>query len=303
MCDLCCNWYHAKCEKVEDNIYKAINSKEGQISLYWVCSSCLKPSRGIMKKMAELVQKLNQYEDRLQTLENKENDEEAVKTYATAAAKEYLQENPVQGVDQEELKRTLKAEVTQDLDARDWPGLDNAANIPLKNRFQALVEEKLDEREKEKNDEIHEEEKRKNNLVVYGVKESEDTDKDNRKKHDKDEIIKISKFLGLDDFTEYNIVRILRMGTYTEGTRRPLLVELDSAVTKYKIMRNTYKLKDVDDYKGWSLQHDMTKEQRENVKKLVEEAKLKTAADESGEYIYRVRGPPHKKFIKRIKKD
>ena len=303
MCDLCCNWYHAKCEKVEDNIYKAINSKEGQISLYWVCSSCLKPSRGIMKKMAELVQKLNQYEDRLQTLENKENNEEAVKTYATAAAKEYLQENPVQGVDQEELKRTLKAEVTQDLDARDWPGLENAANIPLKNRFQALVEEKLDEREKEKNDEIHEEEKRKNNLVVYGVKESEDTDKDNRKKHDKDEIIKISKFLGLDDFTEYNIVRILRMGTYAEGTMRPLLVELDSAVTKYKIMRNTYKLKDVDDYKGWSLQHDMTKEQRENVRKLVEEAKRKTAADESGEYIYRVRGPPHKKFIKRIKKD
>ena len=256
-----------------------------------------------MNKMAELVQKLNQYEDRLLTLENKENTEEAVKTYATAAAKEYLQENPVQGVDQEELKRTLKAEVTQDLDARDWPGLDNAANIPLKNRFQALVEEKLDEREKEKNDEIHEEEKRKNNLVVYGVKESEDTDKDNRKKHDKDEIIKISKFLGLDDFTEYNIVRILRMGTYTEGTMRPLLVELDSAVTKYKIMRNTYKLKDVDEYKGWSLQHDMTKEQRENVKKLVEEAKQKTAADESGEYIYRVRGPPHKKFIKRIKKD
>ena len=68
-------------------------------------------------------------------------------------------------------------------------------------------------------------------------------------------------------------------------------------------MRNIYKLKDVDEYKGWSLQHDMTKEQRENVRKLVEEAKRKTAADESGEYIYRVRGPPHKKFIKRIKKD
>ena len=96
-----------------------------------------------MNKMAELVQKLNQYEDRLQTLENKENNEEAVKTYATAAAKEYLQENPVQGVDQEEFKRTLKAEVTQDLDARDWPGLQNAANIPLKHRFEALLEEKL----------------------------------------------------------------------------------------------------------------------------------------------------------------
>ena len=44
---------------------------------------------------------------------------------------------------------------------------------------------------------------------------------------------------------------------------------------KYKIMRNIYKLKDAEDFKGWSLQHDMTKEQRENVKKLVVAAKQK----------------------------
>ena len=35
----------------------------------------------------------------------------------------------------------------------------------------------------------------------------------------KDEIIKISNFLGLEDFTEYNIVRILRMGTYMQKER------------------------------------------------------------------------------------
>ena len=93
------------------------------------------------------------------------------------------------------------------------------------------------------------------------------------------------------------------MGTYAEGTTRPLLVELDSPVTKYKIMRNTYKLKDAEEFTGWSLQHDMTKEQRENVKKLVDEAKQKTAADETGEYVYRVRGPPHHKYIKKIKKN
>ena len=68
-------------------------------------------------------------------------------------------------------------------------------------------------------------------------------------------------------------------------------------------MRNTYKLKDVEEFRGWSLQHDMTKEQRENVRKLVNEAKLKEQADASGEFIYRVRGPPHKKYIKKIKKD
>ena len=165
-----------------------------------------------------------------------------------------------------------------------------------------LLDEKLDERDKDKKDEILEEERRKNNLVVYGVNEVKENDKDKRTKHDKEEIIRISNFLGLDDFSEYNILRILRMGTYIEGTARPILVELDSAVTKYKIMRNTFKLKDVKEFEGWSLQHDMTKDQRENVKKLIKEAEEKEKNDTSGEYIYRVRGPPHNKYIKKIKK-
>ena len=37
--------------------------------------------------------------------------------------------------------------------------------------------------------------------------------------------------------------------------------------------------------------HDLTKKQREECKALVEEAKAKTQ-QESGEYIYRVRGAP-----------
>lgn len=304
-CDLCSNWYHVrtKCQKVEDQIYKAINSTEGQISLYWMCKHCFEPGRSIMKQMAEIIGKLNGYEKRFQDLENKENKgEETVKTYAAAAVTEYLQENPVQAVQKEEIIRSLKEEVKQDINAGEWPELQVADNIQLENRFQALVEEKLDERQQD-NNEIREEEIRKSNLVAYGVEELVDKDKDKRTKHDKDEIIRISKHLGLNDFTEYNIMRILRMGTYTEGTSRPILVELDSSLTKHKIMRNTYKLKDVEEFKGWSLQHDMTKEQRENVRKLVDEAKRREAADTSGEYIYRVRGPPHKKYIKKIKKD
>ena len=274
--------------------------------------------------MAEIVNKLNDYEDRIKTLENKEietispesvNEYEdrikalenkeveksnTIKTYASAAVNKYFKDNPVQK--QKEVMDSLKKVVKDDLDAGNWPELKEASDIELKNRFQALLDEKLDERDKDKKDEILEEERRKNNLVVYGVNEVKENDKDKRTKHDKEEIIRISNFLGLDDFSEYNILRILRMGTYIEGTARPILVELDSAVTKYKIMRNTFKLKDVKEFEGWSLQHDMTKDQRENVKKLIKEAEEKEKNDTSGEYIYRVRGPPHNKYIKKIKK-
>lgn len=306
-CDLCSNWYHAKakCQNVEDPIYKAINSKEGQMSLYWICKHCFQPGRGIMNKMAEIVTKLNEYEDRFKTLENKEKDSEAtVKTYAATAAanaaQKYLQENPAEAVQKEEIIRTLKEEVKQDIGAGNWPQLPGGDGIQLQNRFEVLQDE-INEREKEKSRQYLDEEKRKNNLVIYGVKESTENDKEKRTKHDKEEITRLSIFLGIENFTDYNIVRILRMGTYVEGTKRPILVELDCAVTKYKIMRNTFKLKD-SDFKSWSIQHDMTNEQRETARKLVTEAKLKEKNDLSGEFIYRVRGPPHHKYIKKIKK-
>ena len=221
------------------------------------------------------------------------------KTYASAAVNQYFEENPDEPLN---VIQSLKKVVKEDINSGNWPELRQANDIELKNRFQALVEEKLDERDKDKKKEAQEEELRKNNLVVYGIKEIKENDKDKRNKHDREEIIKISKFLGLEEFSEYNILRIFRMGTYVEGTARPVLVELDSAITKYKIMRNTFKLKDVKEFEGWSLQHDMTKDQRENVKKLIKEAEEKEKNDASGEYIYRVRGPPHNKYIKKIKK-
>ena len=256
-----------------------------------------------MENMAEIIQKLNGYEARFEALEKKDEDtEETVKTYAATAAQAYLRDNPVEEAQKEDIIKSLKEEVKTDINAGNWPTLKAAEGITLKNRFNILLDEKLEERDKS-NNETRDEEKRKNNLVVYGVKEAEEEDREGKIKHDKDEIIRISNRLGLQDFTEYNIMRIFRMGTYDAANTRPILVELDSAVTKYKIMRNTYKLKDIEEFQGWSLQHDMTKQQRENVRNLVEEAKQKEANDETGEYIYRVRGPPHKKYIKKIKKE
>ena len=102
-------------------------------------------------------------------------------------------------------------------------------------------------------------------------------------------MIRLSIYLGIEEFTDYNIAKIVRMGTYHQGVNRPLLVELDSAVTKYKIMRNTFKLGEdqgKEDFNGWSVQHDMTQEQRKHVKALVAESKKKEQDDTLGEYIY-----------------
>ena len=46
----------------------------------------------------------------------------------------------------------------------------------------------------------------------------------------------------------------------------------------------------------------MTKKQKEELKQMVEQAKEKENEDQSGEFMYRVRGPPWSRFIKKIPK-
>lgn len=67
-------------------------------------------------------------------------------------------------------------------------------------------------------------------------------------------------------------------------------------------METTYKLRSVDKFKGIVISHDMTKSERDQCKQLVAEAKTKESQDESGEFIFRVRGPPGNMKIVRLRK-
>ena len=51
------------------------------------------------------------------------------------------------------------------------------------------------------------------------------------------------------------------------------------------------------------MENNKTKQKREESKKLYEEAKRQEAAERSGEYLYRVRGPPWERKIRKIRKN
>ena len=67
------------------------------------------------------------------------------------------------------------------------------------------------------------------------------------------------------------------------------MIGLDSAVTKQRIMKSTRGLQGADErFSKISVQHDLTANQRKQVKDLIIEAKDMEAKDLSGNYIYRV---------------
>ena len=71
---------------------------------------------------------------------------------------------------------------------------------------------------------------------------------------------------------------------------------------KKEVLQSSRKLKGKEEYKEVYVKLDLTQEQRKAMSELLAGAKRREADDKSGKLIYRVRGPPEKLVIKRIRK-
>ena len=77
------------------------------------------------------------------------------------------------------------------------------------------------------------------------------------------------------------------------------MVHFGSYSIKNVVMESLFKLKHAEQkFKSIIVTHDMTQKERDQCKNVVEEAKQKESHDTSGEYKYRVRGPPGNMIIK-----
>lgn len=148
---------------------------------------------------------------------------------------------------------------------------------------------------------VDEDEERKRSIIIHNLEESTEDDTAARIDHDTKTVVEICKYLGNDQFSEYSMEKIFRLGKREPTKKRPLKICLNDNITKFKIIRNTHKLRD-SEYHGISIQHDLSSEQRKELAELINIAKKKEEEDPTGNYIYRVRGPPGRKHIKRIRK-
>jgi hypothetical protein len=177
--------------------------------------------------------------------------------------------------------------------------INNIQQGQLTNPAQGLVDTNIEQTIKEMRDE----EARKNNMVVYNAEES--TEESPRDRQRADTVFIHTLFrdqMGMLEFKEDHIVNVTRLGKKQDAKNRPMLVKLDTQATKTSILRNTAKLRDADEkYKQVGLEHDYTPKQQAERNKLIEEAKKQQLADKSGNYTYRVRGPPGQLKVRKIK--
>ena len=119
-------------------------------------------------------------------------------------------------------------------------------------------------------------EDQKNNIIIYRAKESEaDTLAGKHKDDIAFYIILIEVILDIP-CQESDFKRVFRVGKKKEGEDRPLLVEFKNSITKNKMLESLSKLKTAQEkFRKLSIAHDLTKIERNEVKKIVEEAKEK----------------------------
>jgi ribosomal protein L33 len=149
--------------------------------------------------------------------------------------------------------------------------------------------------------ELNERKLRENNLIVYGVNETITTERTTRQEHDMERARKITqicdKNLGNED-----VVKIIRLGKFEKtNPTRPLLVSLKSADMKAKIFKGAKSLIENEEYKNVKLANDLTKTERETEKQLYARARELTEKESSGEFMFKVRGPPWARKVVKIK--
>lgn len=316
-CDVCGNWFHVDCAGLDKDEYRLLQSiakkqKNEKSSIHWFCEGCNIRTLDMMKVLREVQLR----EDRL------EKEVNGFKAEIGAQVNK-LRKDLHDGIEESnKIMDKQNRDIIMELDQMKNEIMELKKEKPLwteivsrevdcrfteMNKDLDVVQKTVNETRMKMNEDL-DKESRLNNIIVYKLPESEADSYAERNKDDKKLIAKLMENVLKVGFEETDIKRLLRLGKKSEdGRTRPLLIEFTHRTTKNLVMQNLSHLRSANnELKGISIAHDMTKKEREECKKLVEEAKKKQneAAHDghgSGEYIYRVRGAPGQMKIVKLK--
>lgn len=288
-CAACGFCFHSACVNIDEALSDTL--RLGVSGLHWFCDNCRKGVLRILRESSKFDDRVNKTELEMKVLkEEVENQTAALTSLQKSMA---------------DLQCTLQTHFEEDRPSKTlWTDIVNRQVEQKIGTVQIEVQE-MHKAILTKNEQLAEEkdkEGRKNNIIVHKMPESKATDHNCQKKEDMDFLLALLKEALKVEYETGDVKRISRLGRSSD-TNRPLLVEFSTSTVKNTVMESLGKLRGAEDkYKGLSIVHDRTKKEREELKKLVQEAKDKQEQDKSGEWIYRVRGSSSAMRIVKLKR-
>lgn len=114
-------------------------------------------------------------------------------------------------------------------------------------------------------EELNERNKRKNNLIIFGINEHDQSQTlEARKNADRMAVVNLIQAIQPD--VQSQVTDIIRLGRFVNGRSRPLKVILRSENDVHQIIRNAKKLRNYEEFKGVSVSFDRTRRQLDQYK-------------------------------------
>ena len=266
-CEHCLLWFHCACENVSDETYKIL----GQEKVHFYCGRCDKAVMKLMHVLVDIQERQERLEQDVIRMKRDMDDElRKVKEELSELRKiKPLSDSDQIHVNDEEVKR-LQEEIGE-------------VRNTVENRMDKTVKHV-----KEDLEEALEIERRKCNLIIHGVEES-DAEKD------VEAVINIlGEGLHLD--FERHVDKVMRIGRLTPGKVRPVRLLLKKLDSKKEILSRAKQLKMNESFKRMFISPDLTRRQQEfdrdlrvQLKRIREEGENE-ARIKSGKIIKNMRG-------------
>ena len=260
-CDICKQWFHKNCTNTTSSEWEALKGSNENITFQ--CDDC--------------VQNKGQNSNQLQMFQQilRENNDVLLKRL------ESLEVNILQKVDEKIEKRMEEFEVKNEK-LMDDKIKAHLASEEQNKKDQQSIEHSIQVQVNQKIDELKEREERKNNLMIFNMKESTKNEFKEELKEDLLSVIQIIKHTNpeLNDsitnqLSENNIKRLGKKKPTTSddvSTKpRPIKLTLPDEASKFKILKNSYKLKSFQDNNKVGLKLDLTKQQQCEERELRQE--------------------------------
>jgi len=312
-CDRCLNrdiWKCAQCLNLTNDLYDSLTSpSDGTVPLRWFCDSCDKQvmdrnysiptySSDKLYHLITAIEKLmNRYEDVEKQLATKCSVNEAAKLEQriNELEQKLLKYDNEVAPKITELEDQIKVNVQSNTVEK-----ENA--ISDEDLIKFVVQEEMNRKSVEERDH----ENRKRNVVMYRVPERKIDNVSERKSNDTEFVKDFLDGMFNMKMEDSDFEKMYRLGRWEEGKVRPLLVTFRKYEDKEYIMANLSNLKKpLDKFKGVSIAHDLHPKEREENKRMVEEAKREYEVNngESAEnYRFLVVGRGQRKKVITIKR-
>ena len=232
-CEICNLWYHIKCQgitKAEYEYIKGGSKKKSLSKLHWYCLICDRIAVNFMKTMANLHIKHQILEDKVDSLEEK------IKNKVDKEEVDQLKEEI--GSIREGQKHALEEQ---------WKKIEeNLLNhqkgntVKINKEDIVSVNDVIEKKIKEKDVEERTRKDRRNNMVIFGIKECEAMSGKEKQEIDLKEVQKILKDCCEVELKQTNVGKVIRMGKYTEGKKRPIIITIGTEEKRRMKYLKTY---------------------------------------------------------------